>query len=154
MAVGIGAGVSLSEIIAEVSGAQTSLQDCFNDATGTFDLTYARGGIDAMSEFQNYSEVAQTLIISPTSRTVGVGAGSFNISVITTGNPAWVATDNVSWITSLSPSSGTGNATITVTYASNIGNPFSRLGTVTVNPTPAGLPNRTCLVTQDPDPFA
>ena len=69
------------------------------------------------------------LTISPSSRNVLSVAGTATYSI--SSNVAWTATDNQSWLT-LSPDSGSGNATITVTYTANPNN-LPRTATITLN---------------------
>ena len=54
MALGTGA-ITLGQIRLEVGlGATASLADCFTAATGTFNISYAIPGVQAMSEFRGY----------------------------------------------------------------------------------------------------
>ena len=54
MALGTGA-ITLSQIRSEVGlGSTASLADCFTAATGTFNISYAIPGVQAMSEFRGY----------------------------------------------------------------------------------------------------
>ena len=81
--------------------------------------------------------------LSPPSLTIGAAAGSSNIAASATSNTNWSVTDNASWLT-LSPTSGSGNATITLNYSANAGG----TRTAVVTGTSAGLPNKTVIVTQ------
>ncbi|MBE0663289.1 MAG: T9SS type A sorting domain-containing protein [Bacteroidales bacterium] len=67
--------------------------------------------------------------LTPENRDVLSGAGTTYFYV--NSNTSWTLTKNVSWITSLTPSSGTGNATITVVYTANTG--AQRIGTITAS---------------------
>jgi len=126
MALGTGA-ISLTEIVAEIAGGQTSLQECFNEANGTFNSTYAIGGVQAMSEFRGYSDFTETISISPTSAQVGAGGGTRNFSV--TSNTTWTISSIGTWI-SVSGASGNGNDTfVTATFTSN-GTGGTRFGTI------------------------
>jgi hypothetical protein len=60
----------------------------------------------------------QTLSVSPTARTVVETSGSFVIAV--TSNTSWTVSDNQTW-TTITPSSGTGNANVTVNYTAHTG---------------------------------
>jgi endo-1,4-beta-xylanase len=83
-----------------------------------------------------------TLSVSPTSLSVAAAAnstGTFNV----TSNTSWTVTDNQTWLT-VSPTSGSNNATVTVTAQENTG--ASRQATVTVSAT--GVASQTVTVTQ------
>jgi len=75
---------------------------------------------------------AATVTLNPTAATPGAAGGSGMIAVTASSSTAaWQAFSNVSWITILSGSSGTGNGT--VTYQVNANNSTSALvGTLTV----------------------
>lgn len=81
-----------------------------------------------------------TLNVSVSSLSFSSAAGSQNASI--TSNTTWTVSDNQSWIT-VSPTSGSNNATLTVTVTQNTG--ASRSGTVTVT---GGNLTRTINVTQ------
>ncbi len=78
---------------------------------------------------------------TPASRETASGAGQFTITATT--SKTWTATTDAAWLT-VTPASGTGNATITVTHAAN-DTSLPRHGTVTI--TSGGI-NRTCKVAQ------
>jgi len=67
--------------------------------------------------------------LTPENRDVLSGAGTTYFYV--NSNTSWTLTKDVSWITSLTPSSGTGNATIAVAYTANTG--AQRIGTITAS---------------------
>lgn len=71
---------------------------------------------------------APILTISPTSRSVASAAGSFIASV--TANVPWTASSNASWL-SISPNSGTGNASVSLNHTANSG--AERTGVVTLS---------------------
>ena len=56
MAVGTGA-ISLQEVVDEIAGVQTSLQDCVDDYTGTLDPTYGTAPVTSLAEFRGYADV-------------------------------------------------------------------------------------------------
>jgi len=85
--------------------------------------------------------VAQLLTISPTSQNVASTPGSFPIYV--SSNISWTVTSSHPWLT-YSPTNGSNNATINVSYSSNP-DASPRTGTITV--TGGGIA-RTCSVTQ------
>lgn len=106
----------------------SSLQNCFNNAVdGDFDPLY-KGSKNSLLNFRNYSKTT-TASISPTQATRTSSAGSFTVTI--TSSTTWTVTDDSSWIT-FSPSSGSGNAFLTVSVtANNTG--VERFGTVTVS---------------------
>jgi len=59
----------------------------------------------------------ETLQITPEIQTVDDNAGSFNIEI--TSSTSWIVVENVNWIT-VTPMSGNGNNTLTLTYDANI----------------------------------
>ncbi|WP_421799068.1 BACON domain-containing protein [Haliscomenobacter sp.] len=71
---------------------------------------------------------APVLSISPSTRSVGNAAGSFVASV--TANVPWTASSNATWL-SISPSTGTGNASVSLNHTANSG--AERTGVVTLN---------------------
>lgn len=148
MAVGTGA-ISLTEIIAEIPGTQTSLQDCVNDANGSgLNGTYYTVPLDSVADFRGYTEPVggtNTLKVTPTTFSTSAGATSFSLTM--TSNASWSISDSATWIT-LSSTSGSGNASRTVTIAiNNTGAP--RSGSVTVQTT-SGSPtiSRICSINQ------
>lgn len=84
--------------------------------------------------------ISPTLLVSPTSLSVGAGAGNATINV--TSNAGWSVTDNQTWIT-VSPTSGSSNGSFTVSVTANTGS--ARSGTVTVT---AGSLTQTINVSQ------
>ena len=68
--------------------------------------------------------------ISPNSQKVEGQAGTGSIAVSTNSACSWSASSNVSWIAVTSGASGTGNGTVTYSYAANDGK--DRKGTITV----------------------
>lgn len=88
--------------------------------------------------------VDPSVIITPANRNVLNTAGSVTYTI--TSNTTWTLSKSVSWITSLSQTSGSGNATITVNYNANTG--AQRVGTLTVSAN--GISNVTATLTQMP----
>jgi hypothetical protein len=89
------------------------------------------------------SSGGSTLSVSPTSLNVAAAAGStgtFNI----TSNVSWTVSSNQTWLT-VSPTSGSNNATVTVTAQQNSGS-SSRQATVTVSG--SGVSSQTVTVSQ------
>lgn len=143
MALGTGA-ISLQDVANEISGVQTSLNDCFTDAAGTFNGTYARAGVQALSEFRGYEDI--TVSITPASTSVGCAAGGVLITVdVEPAGATWTTSDNAAWIT-LTSSGGTGDGSFTANYTNNCGG-STRVGTVTVT---AGGASDTTIITQSP----
>lgn len=71
--------------------------------------------------------IAPFVNLTPSNRNVLNTSGSRTYSI--SSNTAWTLSKNVAWITSLSQTSGSGNATITVNYNANTG--AQRVGTLT-----------------------
>ncbi len=88
---------------------------------------------------------ASLLIISPSNAHVSYTSGSTQFTI--TSNIGWSISDDAAWLT-VSPSSGSGNGTITATYTENT-TTSQRVGTITI--TSGGLIG-TVTVTQDPAP--
>jgi len=81
------------------------------------------------------------LMVTPSNRNVTSQAGTTNFSI--SSNLDWTTTTNASWVTI--PSSGTGNATLTVGYEANE-QLEQRVATITV--TASGVPSAIVTVTQ------
>ncbi|MDE5944089.1 MAG: BACON domain-containing protein [Rikenella sp.] len=82
------------------------------------------------------------LTLSPASYTAVIGGGSFTLTI--TSNTSW-AISYPSWCSG--PTSGSGNATITVTVNSNAGNP-ARSGSITVKLDANPAISKSCSVSQ------
>lgn len=149
MTVGTGA-ISLQNVVDEIAGAQSSLQDCIDDACSAgYNGTYYTAPATSLSEFQGYNDAncQANVTISPTSTVRTSSAGSFTITVTVTNGPtSWSASDNVTWITLSGSTSGTTSGSFTVNYTANTG-ASTRFGTVTVSWSGT---NRTCSVAQQP----
>jgi len=60
MAVGTGA-ISLQDVVNEIAGAQTSLQDCVDDhQAGGLDPTYGSTPVTSLAEFRGYADTCRT----------------------------------------------------------------------------------------------
>lgn len=75
MAVGTGA-IGLQEVVDEIAGSQTSLQDCIDDATaGGYDPTYYAAPATSLAEFRGYEDVCvaglKSVPFYPTATTSG-----------------------------------------------------------------------------------
>jgi hypothetical protein len=87
--------------------------------------------------------VSCTYSISPTSGSFTAGGGTETVSVTTSSSScSWATIESLSWV-SLSPTSGTGNGTVTISVAENTGT--ARSGSITI----AG---RTYTISQDKMP--
>jgi PKD repeat protein len=82
--------------------------------------------------------------MTPPTLSVGSGAGSTSFNISASNGISWSLTDNASWVT-LSPTSGSGNASITVNYSANAGG--NRTATISGTPT-GGLTVKTVVLTQ------
>lgn len=102
-------------------------------------LTLAGGGITTTVSLM---QGGVTLTVSPTYLNFGTRAGSSTISIHT--SYPWTVSDDTAWLT-VSPASGAGEATVTVTVTDNPLN-SSRIGTVTVS---GGGITVSIMVTQD-----
>jgi hypothetical protein len=69
--------------------------------------------------------------ITPTARTVSPTNGLSSVSVTAGTGCAWTSSANVTWISIVAGTSGTGNGTVTFTYGANL-NTFSRSGQITI----------------------
>lgn len=137
---------TLQDVIAAIAGTQDDLVECFAEATASaFDPTYGSISDNDMLAFRNYSEAANTLTISPTFRSQSSAAFTFTITV--TSNTTWSVSDNAAF-TTFSPSSGSGNGSISVSGTSN-GTASTRFSTITVQTT-SGSPSisRSCVIEQ------
>ena len=107
-------------------------------------VTVSGGGITRqITVTQAGQAISNNLTVSPASLSLGSAAGSGSVAV--TANTSWTITDDQTWL-SITPASGTGNGTLTVSAMANTG--ASRSGTVTV--TGGGI-TRTITVTQAGD---
>jgi hypothetical protein len=68
--------------------------------------------------------------IAPTARDVAASGESVSATVTAPSGCAWTATSDVGWLTVTSPSTGSGNGTLTIAVAANTGS--QRTGTVSV----------------------
>jgi hypothetical protein len=126
----------------------------FGNGNGTVTITHAAntgntriGVITISSNFESRTvtvtqsgNTTPVLTISPSSRSVADAAGSFTASV--TANVPWTASSNAAWL-SMSPNSGTGNSSVTLSHTANTG--AARTGIVTLS---GGGVSTTITVTQ------
>ena len=94
----------------------------------------------------NNDLMAQTLTVSPSNQSVTYVSGTTTFSI--SSNTSWSLSDDATWLT-VSPTSGSGNRTITATYQENT-TTSQRVGTITVI---GGGITRTVTVTQAAAPF-
>tara|TARA_R110000822_G_C15025687_1_gene463671 strand:- start:53 stop:523 length:471 start_codon:yes stop_codon:yes gene_type:complete len=139
---------SLNDVRLELGlGATSDLIACIAAAVaGQYDPAYYTAPATSLLEFRNYGAVvvANTLTISPTS--VSRSSAAFNITITVTSNTSWTVSDNALW-TTFSPSTGSGNGSISVSGTTNTG--IARFSTITVT-TSAGSPSivRNCVIEQ------
>ena len=79
----------------------------------------------------NQQAAGCSFAINPTSQTAAAAAGGMTIGVIATPGCAWTATSGASWITNVTPGSGTGNGTVNFIVGANPAG-IPRTGTLTV----------------------
>lgn len=79
--------------------------------------------------------------ITPATQNVNASLGNVTLNIQASGS--WSLTDNATWLT-LSPTMGTGNATVTASYTSNVGG--NRTAIITA--TPSGLSTVTATINQ------
>jgi mannan endo-1,4-beta-mannosidase len=104
-------------------------------------VTVTGGGITRTVAVTQAGTTANTLTVSASTLTLAAAASSGSVSI--TSNVNWTVTDDQSWLT-VSPTSGTGNATLTLSATANTAT-AARTGTVTVS---GGGITRTLAVTQ------
>ncbi len=112
-----------------------SAKDCVTGTTGY---------IGFFQIWVNYETCSLSVLPEALSFTPLPGSKQFNV----TSNSSWTVSDNSSWIT-VSPSSGTGNGTVTVNVAENTATTGTtqRVGTVTITGCNS---TKTVLIMQDP----
>ncbi|MCF8297575.1 MAG: T9SS type A sorting domain-containing protein, partial [Saprospiraceae bacterium] len=103
-------------------------------------------GTTSYGEVEDYTVVVQSaaanMVISPSSHSVTSAAGS--VQFFLASNVSWSALSNSGWL-SLSPSSGSGNATAIATYSANTS---SNPRTATITFSGSGVSNQIVTVTQ------
>jgi Putative binding domain, N-terminal len=72
-----------------------------------------------------------SIVLSPTSVSVGAGGGSSTITITTSSVCNWVSISNDAFIALTSPSSGSGNGSLTFSVLANTG--AARTGTITIS---------------------
>ncbi|MBN1182533.1 MAG: hypothetical protein JXB49_09625, partial [Bacteroidales bacterium] len=112
-----------------------------NQRVGTITITITAEGLNSQTVTVTQNP-PNTLSVSPGSQNVSSDAGS--TSFIITSNTNWTISDDASWLT-ISPEDGTGNGTLTVTYAENTST-SQRVGIITINA--EGLSSQAVTVTQ------
>jgi BACON domain-containing protein/all-beta uncharacterized protein len=78
----------------------------------------------------NQSAEPCSYAIAPTSASIAAAGGSGSVSVTAGGSCPWTATSNASWISIASGASGTGNGSVSLSVAANIG--AARTGALTI----------------------
>jgi len=116
-----------------------------NLAAGTyFAKVYGYNGANSGTQcytLRANTSAANTLTVSPSTQNVPAGSGSTTFSI--SSNVSWTALEISSWLT-LSPTSGTGNATLTATYQANT---TSSARTTTISVSGGGI-SQTLTITQ------
>ncbi len=107
-------------------------------------ITFAADGCESQECTITQSGVSPTLSIDPASKSVGSGASSNNISVIS--NTAWSVSTKASWLT-LGKKSGEGDGSVTFTAVANT-SASSRTGKITFTATTVTGLSKECTVTQ------
>ena len=102
------------------------------DATGgtTTAKTCTINSMDA-AKTVNATFTACSFAATPTTANYGPTGGNASISITSDPACSWNAVSNVGWITSVSPTSGSGNGTVTYTVTPN-GSSAQRVGTLTI----------------------
>jgi C1A family cysteine protease len=117
----IGAGCSNFSQIATVAANATAYNSSGLAASTTYTYRIRAYLTGADSGYSNISS-ATTLCsctISPTSRTFPAAGGSGSVTVTSPAGCAWTVSSNTSWIVNLSPSSGSGNGTVSYSVPKN-----------------------------------
>jgi len=91
-------------------------------------ITISGAGVSSQQVTVTQDEI-KSLSVTPSNQNVGPVTGSTSFSI--NSNTSWTIADDAEWL-SISPSSGSGNETITATCAVNAF-PSSRIGTITVS---------------------
>lgn len=110
------------------NGTLTVTYDANSGADRTANITVSVTGLTPVTITVNQTGCCP-LSVTPASQSVTPCAGTTSFSVVTNSTCAWTVTESISWL-SVSPTSGTGNATLTVTYDANAG--VARSGNITV----------------------
>ena len=140
---GSGYGSSLSITPSSGNVSQTIYVRFNPIAPGTVpgNVSNASTGVMTSNVAVSGTGVAQLLTISPTSQNVASTPGSFPISV--SSNISWTVTSSHPWLT-YSPSNGSNNATINVSYSAN---PSASPRTGTITATGGGI-TVSCVIEQ------
>jgi hypothetical protein len=125
-------------------------------ASRTATITITANGATGSPATVTVVQAANTtpiLTVSPSSQSVANFAGSTTFSISNTGcrTLSWTSSSNQTWCT-LSPASGTGNATLTATCSANAGS--TRTATITVTATGATGSPKTVTVIFSTETFA
>jgi hypothetical protein len=100
-------------------------------ATRIGHITVTGGGGSAVQLTVTQAPLECAYTLAPNTSTVPSAGGSFNTVLAQTGAcSTWTASSDVSWITNVSPSSGTAGTTIAYTVQANTG--VARIGHITV----------------------
>ncbi|MEI6684118.1 MAG: BACON domain-containing carbohydrate-binding protein [Bacteroidota bacterium] len=108
----------------------------------TATITVTVSGLPDQTVTVTQAGAAPTLTVAPASQSVPATAGTTSFTV--TSNTTWTAVSNASWCQA-APASGSGNGTLTATYAANTTHAI-RIATLTITVT--GLTPQTVTVSQ------
>ncbi|MFR9519956.1 MAG: BACON domain-containing carbohydrate-binding protein [Rikenellaceae bacterium] len=90
-------------------------------------ITFSRGDTDVLFTLTQAAAEA-TLAIYPATKVISSDSGSFIVDV--TSNTDWTVNENLNWAT-VSPTSGSGNGSVTINYTENSSETTQRVGTIT-----------------------
>ena len=139
----------LSDVVDEIPGGQSSLQECFNESTDSlFDPDY-KGSKNSLRNFRNYgvSTFIPTINVVPSSIS-GVGSGGQLVQINIYSNTSWTVSSNYG---RASPTTrrGNGNQSIGIDIGPNItGSPVNIIITVTTTASGASNVSDTVSISQ------
>lgn len=110
--------------------------------TGTLRIT----GNDSQYVDVSLTQKALIMTLDPTTLSVSASGGSYSVSVGDPNNYGWTISSNQSWC-SVEPSSGTGNAIVSVSIGQNSGS-SNRGATITLSSNTNDIEDITCSVSQ------
>ena len=120
----------------------TSYNSGTTNKTGTLRIT----GNDSQYVDVPLTQKALIMTLDPTTLSVSASGGSYSVSVGDPNNYGWTISSNQSWC-GVSPSSGTGNATVSVSIGQNSGS-SNRGATITLSSNTNDIADITCAVSQ------
>ena len=121
------------------ANAMYTVQNASASDTGSYDVLVSNSCGNDIS--RSVTLTVQTFSLNPTSQNFSASGSNGIVNVSSSGNCAWTAVSNASWITITSGASGMGSGTVNFTVAANT-SPTQRTGTIAIGGT-------TFTVTQD-----